>query len=66
MVELPTDQFVAAADCMAVVVTIAGFAEVAAEDMHSALRRCNFDLVVEYCRMQRNENIVIELVVVNW
>lgn len=45
--ELPTNRLVAAVDCMAVAVTIAGFvAEVA--DMRLARRRCNFGPVVEY------------------
>lgn len=48
--ELPTYRLVVAADCMAVAVTIAGFVAVAA-DTHLAMRRCNFDPVVEYyCR----------------
>lgn len=44
---LSTNRVVAAVDCMAVAVTIAGFVAVVA-DTRLAMHRCNFDPVVEY------------------
>lgn len=52
---LPTIQLVVVVDYMAVAVTIAGFV-VEAADMHSARRRCNFDLAVEYYCEKRDGN----------